>query len=412
MPKPKSLLKGFERDVANAKATGVKQRIFDPETTGLALIVTAKGKRSFSVMARDPDGKQIWKTIGDPAGMTVAKARELAADAVARVKGGQAPVEPPAAPPEAPETFKEVAERFIKRWVDKGGKKQDGTPLRSKREIERQFSAYVYPRWGSKPFLSIRRSAVTELMDDLVDNHGPVQADRVLATLAKMFNWFRQYDEDYVNPIIPEMKRSGSHAARARTRILSDDEIRKLWAAAGEVGTFGAFAKVALLTGQRRAKVATMRREEVANGIWTIPAEAREKINAGELKLPKLTLGIIEAQPQIKDNPFVFAGRKKKSAFNSFSDGKEDLHAKAPIAPWVIHDLRRTARSLMARAGVRSDIAERALGHVIPGVEGIYDRHAYRDEKGEALAALAALVERILKGDESNVVPIKKGKAK
>ena len=135
-----------------------------------------------------------------------------------------------------------------------------------------------------------------------------------------------------------------------------------------------------------------------------IPAEAREKVNAGELKLPKLALDVIEAQPRQKENPFVFAGRGKK-AFNSFSDGKEDLQAAAPLAPWVIHDLRRTARSLMARAGVRSDIAERALGHVIPGVEGVYDRHAYFEEKAAALEALAALVARILQPAD-NVVAI------
>jgi integrase len=406
MAKPTSLLKGFERDVAKAKADPNKRQvIFDEATTGLALIVSPKGKKSFSIIARDPDGKQVWKRIGDPGIMTVAEARQEAAQAVARVRAGQAAVLPPPPPVAAPETFKEVAKRFIERWVDKGGKKQDGIPLRSKGEIERQFKAYIYPAWGEKPFLSIRRGQVTELMDRLVDNNGPVQADRVLATLAKLFNWYRQYDEEYVSPIIPEMKRSGSHIARARKRILSDDEIRTIWAACEKVGTFGAFVKVALLTGQRRAKVAEMKWADLQDGVWIIPAEAREKVNAGELTLPKLALEIIAAQPKQEGNPFVFAGRGKK-AFNSFSDGKEDLHEQAPIAPWVIHDLRRTARSLLARAGVRSDIAERTLGHVIPGVEGVYDRHGYAKEKGEALTALAALVERILQGTADNVVQL------
>ncbi|WP_159792783.1 tyrosine-type recombinase/integrase [Croceibacterium salegens] len=406
MPKPTPLLKGFEREVAKAKPTAKRQVIFDEATTGLALIVTPKGKSSFSIVARDPVGRQVWKQIGQPSLMTVAKARELAAVAVARVKAGETDILPDEAPKAAPETFKVVAERFVKRWVDKGGKKQDGVPLRSKREIERQLATYVYPRWQSKPFLSIRRGVVTALMDDLVDNNGPVQADRVLATLAKLFNWYRQYDEHYVSPVIPEMKRSGSHRDRARTRILNDDEIRSVWAACDKVGTFGAFVKVALLTGQRRAKVAAMRWADIEDGVWTIPAEAREKVNAGALRLPKLALDIINAQPRAKENPFVFAGRGKK-AFHSFSDGKEDLHAVAPIPPWVIHDLRRTAKSLMARAGVRPDISERALGHVIPGVEGTYDRHAYFEEKAAALEALAALVERVLKGEGDNVIPFK-----
>lgn len=413
MAKPTSLLKGFEREVEKAVPRAKRQVIFDEATTGLALIVTPKGKKSFSIVARDPVGRQVWKQIGQPGLMTVAEARERAALAVARVKAGETELFPDEAPTVAPETFKAVAERFVKRWVDKGGKKQDGVPLRSKREIERQLKTYVYPRWQSKPFLSIRRGVVTALMDEMVDNNGPVQADRVLATLAKLFNWYRQYDELYVSPIIPEMKRSGSHKDRARTRVIgmspdgksNDNELRTLWAACGEIGTFGAFVKVALLTGQRRAKVAAMQWTDIQDGVWTIPAEAREKVNAGALKLPKLALEIIDAQPKVKDNPFVFAGRGKK-AFHSFSDGKEDLHAQAPIAPWVIHDLRRTAKSVMARAGVRPDISERTLGHVIAGVEGTYDRHAYFEEKGAALEALALLVARILSGESDNVVPL------
>ena len=80
------------------------------------------------------------------------------------------------------------------------------------------------------------------------------------------------------------------------------------------------------------------------------------------------------------------------------------------MTPWVQHDLRRTARSLMSRAGVLSDHAERVIGHAIPGVRGIYDRHAYLDEKRDALAKLAALVDRILHPGEAVVQFPKKGR--
>jgi integrase len=74
-----------------------------------------------------------------------------------------------------------------------------------------------------------------------------------------------------------------------------------------------------------------------------------------------------------------------------------------PIQNWTLHDLRRTAKTLMARAGVRPDISERVLGHVIAGVEGTYDRHSYADEKRDALEKLAAMIERILNPLPSNV---------
>ena len=71
---------------------------------------------------------------------------------------------------------------------------------------------------------------------------------------------------------------------------------------------------------------------------------------------------------------------------------------------WTLHDLRRTAKTLMARAGVRPDISERVLGHVIAGVEGTYDRHSYADEKRDALKKLAEIVERILNPPPANVM--------
>ena len=82
---------------------------------------------------------------------------------------------------------------------------------------------------------------------------------------------------------------------------------------------------------------------------------------------------------------------------NGWSRRKRQFDAKLEgVQPWVLHDLRRTARSLMSRAGVRPDISERVLGHVIKGVEGIYDRHAYTEEKAHALKALAGLIEKIV----------------
>lgn len=407
MPKPTSLLKGFEKTVETARAIpGKRQVIFDEATTGLALIVSPKGKKSFSIVARGPTGKQVWKSIGEPGRMTIPEAREKARFGVARIKAGESEIFPEEKREAPPETFKVVAERFIKRWVDKGGRKQDGIPLRSKGEIERQLKTYIYPKWQDQPFLAIRRGAATELMDDLVDNRGPVQADRVLATLSKLFAWYRQYDEQFVSPIIPEMRRSGSYSDRARARALSDAEIKAVWTACADLGTHGAIVRAALLTGQRKAKLAAMRREDVdSEGVWTIPTEAREKNNPGKLKLSEAALKVISAQAQVKDNPFVFPGRGKK-AFNSFSAGKRDLDAKVKIAPWVFHDLRRTAKSLMARAGVRPDISERVLGHVIGGVEGVYDRHGYADEKAAALKALAELVDRIIDPPGDNVVQL------
>src|SRR6266436_5501330 len=133
-----------------------------------------------------------------------------------------------------------------------------------------------------------------------------------------------------------------------------------------------------------------MKWEDVLDhGVWKIPASTREKGTAGSLQLPGLALEIIRSQPAISQNPYVFAGRGK-GPFNSWSQRKDELDAKlGDMPPWVVHDVRRTARSLMSRVGVKREVAERVLGHAIPGVEGVYDRHHYDEQKGAALLAIA-----------------------
>jgi integrase len=194
---------------------------------------------------------------------------------------------------------------------------------------------------------------------------------------------------------------------QARDRVLSDDEIRAVWNAAE--GAFGGIVKLGLLTAQRRQQIADMRWDDLRDGTWTIPAEERAKGTAELLKLPKLALDVIETQPQIAGNPHVFAGRGK-GPFNSWGQRKAEIDEKLPsdMPHWTIHDLRRTARSLMARADVRPDIAERVLGHAIVGVEGVYDRHHYADQKADALARLASLITTIINPPKGNVVRLKR----
>ena len=144
-------------------------------------------------------------------------------------------------------------------------------------------------------------------------------------------------------------------------------EIRAVWEAAD--GTFGDMVRILLLTGQRRDKVATLRWQDISStASGTFRQSKREKGVGGSLILPEIAIEIIRSRPQFASNPYVFAGRGG-SHLSGFSKAKAQLDAKAPLPEWRLHDLRRTARSLMSRAGVRPDIAERVLGHAIKGVQ-------------------------------------------
>ena len=284
-------------------------------------------------------------------------------------------------------TFQQVAEDFITSYVDAEG-------LRWKPEIKRVLAKYIFPKWRTRKFVEIGRSDVATLRDEVNKNHGKRQANVVLAIVSKLCNWYAANRSDtYRSPLVRGMafKKNGS-----RERILNDEELRAVWHACE--GTFGDMVKLLLLTAQRRDKVGRMQWADVKDAVWTIPSEPREKSNPGTLQLPQLAIDIIEARDQVVDNSFVFPGRVRGQAFNSYSQGKAELDAKLPtdMRGWTLHDLRRTARSLMARAGTTPHIAERVLGHTIKGVEGVYDRHAYEAEKAHALEALAGWIERIV----------------
>ena len=297
-----------------------------------------------------------------------------------------------------------VAGAWVKRHVEKNG-------IRTRAEIERILAKYILPAWAGRDFASIKRSDVTDLLDKVEDKHGPRMADCCLTVFSSIANWYASRHDSYSSPLVRGMKRAGGKD-RQRERVLSDDELRSVWSALPAGDTFGDLTKLLLLTGQRREKVVGMKWADVSDlGKWTLPTDKREKGNAGELKLPAMALEIIHKRPRFSSNPYVFSAARGRSHFSGFSKAKAALDKKAPLPDWQLHDLRRTARTLMSRAGVQREHAERVLGHIIGGVEGIYDKHHFDDEKTNALAALAALIARILK-PAANVTPLRKRAAK
>ena len=358
----------------------------DPQCPGHYVRVSPIGGKSYVAVARDLNGKQIWTTIGNAAHLDIDAARQKAREIINRVKGGQRV--------EGPETFDSVAKDWLKRHVEAKG-------LLSSKRVRGYLDNHILPAWGGRVFTSIGRSDVTKLLDNVEDNSGPVAADKTLAIVSSIFNWYAARNDNYNTPIVRGMRRSSSKE-RARTRILSDDEIRLIWSKAE--GTFGDMVKLLLITAQRRDKVASVKWDDVSvDGVWDVAnGNKRQKGTCGELVLPPMALDIVRSRPRLVSNPYIFPGPGTLH-FKSYDRQKRKLDkATGPLPHWQLHDLRRTARSLMSRAGVLPHISERVLGHVINGVEGIHDRHAYREEKAQALKALAGLIGSILRNDDAN----------
>jgi integrase len=340
----------------------------------LVLVVSYGGTKTFRLMTY-VNGKPKTRKLGTYPQMSLAKAREAALAYFENPNRAEVG------------SFKDVADNWLHRHVY-------GSGMRSASERKRHLEYYVYPKWASRPFPEIRRSDVNALLDHIADNHGRSQADAVLATLRSIMFWHQARDENYTSPIVRGMQRN---KPKARSRILDDEELRALWKATEGEDTFYAIIRILLLTAQRREKVATMKWDDLTDGCWNIRVEEREKGTAGKIKLPPLAWQIIESQPRVVNNPYVFPGRGW-GPFNSFPQSKFALNKKLQgMAPWRLHDLRRSARSLMSRAGVLNEHAELVLGHAIPGVAGVYDRFSYEPQKADALQRLSKLVLSIIR---------------
>ncbi len=383
-----------DKQVAALKAETSKYTVRLRDQRGLYIRVSPLKAKTFVAVARNPYGAQIWATLGGTE-LGIEEVIERGREALRRIKAG----DPAFAPPKVqPDSFRAVAEKYLEHHVKKN-------ELRSQDEITRILSKFIYPVWKTREFESIRRSDVAALLDMVERASGPHQADSVLGVIRGIMNWHTTRSDGYVCPIAPRMGRVDPEAKK-RARVLDDDEIRRVWSVAEGDGTFGAIVRFALLTAQRKDKVASLRREDVADGVWNIPTEHREKGNAGALVLPGAALEVIKGQTPIEGNLYVFAGRGG-GYFKGFSPRKRAFDKKVGDLPrWTIHDLRRTARSLMSRAGVAPHIAERVMGHAIEGVEGIYDRHKYLEEKADALRRLAGQIDTILHPPAENVVEI------
>jgi integrase len=356
----------------------------DPMQVGLFVRVMPDGPpHTYICAARDPFGRQKWVTLGSSDELKIEEAREQARTVRKRVKQGLPAVEPP--PPKA-ESFAAVAEGWLQRHVFKNN-------VRTAAALQRILAKYVLPHWGERDLASIKRRDIAGLLDGVEDKHGPHMADKVAMCLSSVGKWHANRTDDYVSPFAGLASRVPRHEQK-RSRTLDDDEVRAIWKAADEAGALGAAIKLLLLTGQRREKVWSLRWDDISpEGVWTLRTEPREKPNAGELQLPEQALEIVRGQPRLLGQPLVF----RSGAFNSRAVAA--FRAASGTSGWRIHDLRRTARTLLSRAKVQREDAERVLGHVVgTDIEGIYDRHRYDAEKAEALRRLAALVDTIVNG--------------
>jgi integrase len=296
-------------------------------------------------------------------------------------------------------TLKVVVDRYL---VDK----EDAVRPTTYRAAKRYFNGYWKPL-HDRPLDSIRRADVAARLQGIIQQHGRTTAARARSNLSALYSWALREGLCESNPVIgtndPEA------GIKPRERVLEDGELRAIWRVCRD-DDFGRIVRLLILTGCRREEIGGLRWSEVNldTGIMTIPGERTKNHRTLELTLPAAALEILPPRRPGRDNVF-----GKMKPFSAWSFATMVLKSRIieregkSLAPWTLHDLRRTMRSGLSKLGVQPHIAELVINHVKSGVEAIYDRHKYQREIENALARWAEHVQGVIEGRESKVIPLR-----
>jgi len=358
-------------------------------------------------------GRQRFVTIGRHGSpWTPDKARREAKRLLGLVADGKDPqAEKIEARAKSADTLGSVADDYLKH-----AKKMQKP--RSYAEIERHLLTNWKPLHSVSVF-HLRRRQVAARLSEIETERGRVTATRARAALSAMFNWaIREGFDIAASPVFgtnrpPEPK--------SRKRVLADRELAEIWRACRD-DDYGRIIKLLMLTGQRRNEVGGMRRMEIEGDTWTIPSTRTKNHREQVVPLPDFALALIDASPRRTNCDYVFGdGPRRKGddhrGFSGWSKAKAalderivEMRRKTPKLDWRLHDLRRTAATVMAdRLGVLPHIVEVILNHVgghRAGVAGVYNRAKYEAEVRKALQGWAEHVETTTSAPRRDVGPL------
>lgn len=386
------------------KSHGKRYEVFDALVPGLAIRVSASGRKTFTLYYRH-HGRMRRIGLGRYPDVVLEKARKIATQHRGRIFDG--------ADPAAEKQTEHAQDEHTVQALYELYRSHKEKSLRSWSEVRRIMEREVLPAWRHRRVVDIRRREVRELVEHKA-RIAPIQANRVLQRISAMFTF--AVDQDWIesNPAW-RIKKPGRE--RSRDRVLTRDELRELWAALHETEatnpdgspkprlsqTLNDMLIVMLLTAQRRGEVCTMRWQDVdlVTGWWLIPAESSKNADPHRVPLTSIALPILERRATTKnrDERYVFSNHRStcvvdraKKAAAVLCDGGVSFHFRA-------HDLRRTAASYMGEAGVDRFHIAHVLNHrsvTHSTVTAIYDRYRYDKEKRAALEKWAEVLSGIV----------------
>jgi integrase len=348
--------------------------LWDPTLTGFG--VRRQTRSRVYIVRYQWRGQQRIDTLGKHGPLTVDRART---EALRRLGLAATGVDP-RGPDTVALTFTDCAERYLAALTAKR--------LSTVKQYERYLRVIASPM-HRLVFGEIERRAIAELLRDIEKRRGGPTRNRLRSALSGMWTWAIREGLVETNPV----SGTGKAIERSRERVLSRDELAKLWHGLDD-SQFSRIVRLLILTGQRRTEVGGMRWRELAGDTWTIPG-ARTK-NHQEHKVPLTPLALSLLPERRGDRPYLWG---TAVGFTGWSKAKAALDRRIGFADWRLHDIRRTVATGLGELGYAPPhVVETLLNHVSgfrAGVSGTYNRARYADEVRAALDKWSSYVQAL-----------------
>jgi len=378
---------------------------------GLVLRVTPSGVKTWTLRYRTEAGSTQRLTLGIYPDLGLKGARREADIHRGTVADGDDPAAAKRSTRTMATTAGDTVADLAKSYLTKHAK----TFKKSWREDDRMLEVEILPVWKSRKVADLTRRDVRGLVETIAERGSPIMANRVLALVRKMLNFAIQ--QDWIDANVASLiQKPGTE--RSRDRVLTDDELRRVWAACEvERPAMAALMKLRLVTAQRGGELAQIRWSDL-DGEWlTLRPETTKNKQAHRVYLTPTALALINAVPQVSAT-LVFPGRfdtrplgdEKKAGRRIAKRITDALRKQDPTATFDFrgHDLRRTAATRMAAAGVSQTDIARVLNHVEGGPRAtqVYNRYDGDREKRIALETWGRVLTAILDAAPTSAIVV------
>ena len=335
--------------IRNLKANGSKRiEVWDAMLPGFGLRVSQSGTKSFILMYRF-DGKLRRETLGRYPLLSLAEARGMAQEILVTASHGKDPTPQKAqgkSDGEAAEgSFAQILDGFLELHCMRHNK--PSTIRSTRRLLEKEF----LPIWRDRSVVDITKSDILQVLDGMVERGVPAAANHAYSAIAKFFSWCSERDIIGTNPC-DNVKRPAK--LNTRDRVLSGDELARVWRAAMEADyPFGPIVQLLILTAQRRGEVTNMQWAHVneEESLWDIPKEMTKSNRRHVVPLSATAVLVIGGLPRLHKDLLFPARSSSTTAFSGFGKCKQRLDDVSGVSDWTLHDL--TAHGCNRHGGTR-----------------------------------------------------------